>query len=85
MWPEIWRLAEEKISQAHPDGHRVCVVDAAIMLNAGWQRHMHEVWVTIAPDTEVSEQLVIVVIFPISACMYQYYLWHSLCVILLAI
>ena len=62
MWPEIWRLAEEKISQAHSDGHRVCVVDAAIMLNAGWQRHMHEVWVTIAPDTEVSEQLVIVVI-----------------------
>ena len=75
MWPEIWRLAEEKISQAHSDGHRVCVVDAAIMLNAGWQRHMHEVWVTIAPDTEVSEQLVV---FYTSTCMYQYYLWHSL-------
>ena len=54
MWPEIWRLAEEKIAQAHSDGHRVCVIDAAVMLNAGWQQHMHEVWVTIAPDTEVS-------------------------------
>ena len=55
MWPEIWRLAEEKIAEAHSNGHRVCVVDAAVMLNAGWQRHMHEVWVTIAPDTEVSK------------------------------
>lgn len=54
VWPEIWRLAEEKIAQAHSDGHRVCVIDAAVMLNAGWQKHMHEVWVTIAPDTEVS-------------------------------
>ena len=54
MWPEIWRLAEEKIAQAHSDGYKVCVVDAAVMLKAGWQRNMHEVWVTIAPDTEVS-------------------------------
>ena len=55
MWPEIWRLAEEKIARAHSDGHRVCVIDAAVMLNAGWQSHMHEVWVTIAPDAEVSD------------------------------
>lgn len=55
VWPEIWQLAEEKIAQAHSDGHKVCVIDAAVMLNAGWQRHMHEVWVTIAPDTEVSK------------------------------
>ena len=55
MWPEIWRLAEEKIAEAHSNGHRVCVIDAAVMLNAGWQRHMHEVWVTIAPDTDVSK------------------------------
>ena len=55
VWPEIWRLAEEKIARAHSDGHRVCVIDAAVMLNAGWQNHMHEVWVAIAPDAEVSD------------------------------
>ena len=54
VWPEIWRLAEEKISQAHSEGYSICVVDAAVMLKAGWQRHVHEVWVAIAPNTEVS-------------------------------
>ena len=47
-------MAEGKIDEAHSDGKTVCVVDAAVMLKAGWQRYMHEVWVTIAPDTEVS-------------------------------
>ena len=47
-------MAEEKIAAAHAEGYRVCVVDAAVMLNAGWQRNMHEIWVTIAPDTEVN-------------------------------
>ena len=47
-------MAAEKIAHAHSKGYSVCVVDAAVMLKAGWQRHMHEIWVTIAPDTEVS-------------------------------
>ena len=57
MWPEIWHLAEEKVAKAHSEGYGICVVDAAVMLKAGWQRHMHEIWVTIAPDSEVSKSL----------------------------
>ena len=53
VWPEIWRMAEEKIAEALSNGYHVCVVDAAVMLKACWHRNMHEIWVTIAPDEEV--------------------------------
>ena len=55
VWPEIWRLAEEKIRQAHAEGYRVCIIDAAVLLKAGWDRHVHEVWVAIAPEKEVRD------------------------------
>ena len=55
VWPEIWRLTEAGIAEAHASGHEVCVVDAAVLLQAGWQDHLHEVWVTIAPIKEVGE------------------------------
>lgn len=31
----------------------MCVVDAAVLLEAGWTDMVHEVWVTIIPDEEV--------------------------------
>lgn len=34
-------------------GKHVCVVDAAVLLEAGWTDMVHEVWVTIIPDEEV--------------------------------
>ena len=40
-----WRL---------PTGKRVCVIDAAMLLEAGWQNMVHEVWTVVIPETEVS-------------------------------
>lgn len=34
-------------------GKQVCVVDAAVLLEASWTDMVHEVWVTIIPDEEV--------------------------------
>ena len=59
MWPEIWRSVEARVEEARLEGHQVCVVDAAVMLKAGWHRHLHEVWVTIAPENDVSMHVVI--------------------------
>ena len=36
-------------------GKKVCVLDAAVLLEAGWDRYVHEVWVTIIPHDEVSD------------------------------
>lgn len=31
----------------------MCVVDAAVLLEAGWTDMVHEVWVTVIPEDEV--------------------------------
>lgn len=37
-----------------PTGKHVCVIDAAMLLEAGWQNMVHEVWTVVIPETEVS-------------------------------
>lgn len=52
VWPEIALLVKSRINQARDEGKQVCVVDAAVLLEAGWTDMVHEVWVTIIPDEE---------------------------------
>lgn len=52
VWPEIALLVEQRIQQAREEGKQVCVVDAAVLLEAGWSHMVHEVWVTLIPEEE---------------------------------
>lgn len=52
VWPEIALLVKERIQQARDQGKQVCVVDAAVLLEAGWTDIVHEVWVTVIPEDE---------------------------------
>uniref|UniRef100_A0A3B5AUT5 Bifunctional coenzyme A synthase n=1 Tax=Stegastes partitus TaxID=144197 RepID=A0A3B5AUT5_9TELE len=52
VWPEIALLVKSRVSQARDEGKQVCVVDAAVLLEAGWTDLVHEVWVTIIPEEE---------------------------------
>ncbi|KAK2820465.1 hypothetical protein Q5P01_023424 [Channa striata] len=52
VWPEIALLVKNIISQARENGKQVCVLDAAVLLQAGWTDMVHEVWVTIIPEDE---------------------------------
>jgi dephospho-CoA kinase len=48
VWPEIQRLAEAEIAAAHaerPDA--IVVLDAAVLLEAGWGSLADEIWVVI--------------------------------------
>lgn len=36
-------------------GKAVCVLDAAVLLEAGWQDMVHEVWTAIIPEEEVGD------------------------------
>ena len=53
VWPEIWKLVEVKVQDAGRQGYKVCVVDAAVMVMAGWHCRVHQVWTTICPRKEV--------------------------------
>uniref|UniRef100_A0A668ASH8 Bifunctional coenzyme A synthase n=1 Tax=Myripristis murdjan TaxID=586833 RepID=A0A668ASH8_9TELE len=52
VWPEIALLVKKRILQAKEEGKQVCVVDAAVLLEAGWTDMVHEVWVTLIPEEE---------------------------------
>nr|XP_005994082.1 PREDICTED: bifunctional coenzyme A synthase isoform X2 [Latimeria chalumnae] len=44
--------AYQKVIQEFGTGKIVCVVDAAVLLEAGWTDMVHEVWITIIPEQE---------------------------------
>lgn len=52
VWPEIALLVKHRINQAKEEGKQVCVLDAAVLLEAGWTDVVHEVWVTVIPEEE---------------------------------
>ncbi|MBX3706741.1 MAG: dephospho-CoA kinase [Pseudomonadales bacterium] len=56
VWPEIRRLTQLEIQAAlAEDPDRVVVLEAAVMLEAGWNRSTDEVWVVIVePDIAVA-------------------------------
>lgn len=57
VWPEIALLVKSRISQAREEGKQVCVVDAAVLLEAGWTDLVHEVWVSTIPDEEAVSRI----------------------------
>ncbi|XP_009954845.1 PREDICTED: bifunctional coenzyme A synthase, partial [Leptosomus discolor] len=55
VWPEMARMVKEQIGEADAQGKAVCVLDAAVLLEAGWQDMVHEVWTAIIPQEEVGD------------------------------
>ncbi|XP_058140271.1 bifunctional coenzyme A synthase [Dasypus novemcinctus] len=58
MWPIIAKMAREEMDVAVTEGKSVCVIDAAMLLEAGWQNMVHEVWTVVIPETEAIERIV---------------------------
>ncbi|XP_030076933.1 bifunctional coenzyme A synthase isoform X2 [Microcaecilia unicolor] len=52
VWPAIATLAKQQIAEAAAQGKAICVMDAAVLLEAGWEDIVHEVWTTIIPEPE---------------------------------
>ncbi|KAM5134891.1 bifunctional coenzyme A synthase isoform 1-T1 [Mantella aurantiaca] len=52
VWPAIAALAKEAVEEAIAKGISVCVMDAAVLLEAGWDNMVHEIWTVIIPEKE---------------------------------
>ncbi|XP_072260069.1 bifunctional coenzyme A synthase isoform X2 [Pyxicephalus adspersus] len=52
VWPAIAELAKEAVEEAAADGKSVCVLDAAVLLEAGWDNMVHEIWTVVIPEKE---------------------------------
>lgn len=55
VWPEILALAKAEIEVARGSDAAVVVLEAAVLLEAGWQREVDQVWVvTVTPATAIA-------------------------------
>jgi dephospho-CoA kinase len=55
--PRIYRLAEERIAELAEAGADAVVLEAALLIEAGWTGLVTEVWVTVSPEERVIERL----------------------------
>ena len=48
VWPEIWKIVEKQIAFMWKEqGKNVVIIDAAVLLQAGWKDQVNQVWVSI--------------------------------------
>ena len=57
MHPRIQRIVKDMIEDLRKRGVKVVVVDAPLLIEAGWSPLVDEIWVTIAPRHTVLERL----------------------------
>ena len=57
MHPRLYTIAQEKIDQYRKRGTRVAVLEAALLIEAGWTPLADQVWVTTAPDGMIVNRL----------------------------
>ncbi|KAI0210275.1 Bifunctional coenzyme A synthase [Lamellibrachia satsuma] len=57
VWPAIAELALKEIDAYSKEGKDVVVLDAAVLLEAGWDTMVHEVWTTSVPKDEAVRRI----------------------------
>jgi dephospho-CoA kinase len=57
MWPHIAERVHEEIDQCRLEETKVVVVEAALLIEAGWDSMVDEIWVTWSPQEAVVKRL----------------------------
>jgi dephospho-CoA kinase len=55
--PRILRLVKQKIEEYSQSGARVVVLEAALLIEAGWKSQVDRLWVTTAPEATIVQRL----------------------------
>lgn len=59
VWPRLEDAVKMRVREAcDREGFQVVVIEAAILLQAGWQRNCHEIWSMIIPREEAIKRIV---------------------------
>jgi dephospho-CoA kinase len=57
VWPRIREAISDRLERAQKAGTTAAVVDAAVLIEAGWDGLVDEVWAVEAPEAQVMERL----------------------------
>jgi dephospho-CoA kinase len=55
--PKLYKMAQDRIEQLKSRGAKVVVLEAALLIEAGWQTLVDQVWVTVAPEAVIVSRL----------------------------
>ena len=58
VWPEILKQAKEQIENFHENGTKIVILDAAVLLQAGWNSEVHEIWGVFIGQNEAIKRIV---------------------------
>ena len=57
VWPRIYAMLKERVAELAADGVEAVVIEAALLIEAGWTPIADEVWVLTAPRETALERL----------------------------
>lgn len=57
MHPRMYRIVQDMIEEHRKRGDRALVLEAALLIEAGWKPLVDQVWVTIAPEAVTVDRL----------------------------
>ncbi|XP_014287632.1 bifunctional coenzyme A synthase isoform X2 [Halyomorpha halys] len=58
LWPSILERSKQLSIELFKKGYNVVILEAAILIPAGWHEHCHEVWSCIIPQEEAIKRLI---------------------------
>lgn len=57
MHPPMYNIVEAQLEEYHQQGVKVVVLEAPLLVEAGWTSLVDEVWVTVAPEATILRRL----------------------------
>lgn len=62
VWPALLIAVKKRIQELYSkDNCQICIIEAAILLKAGWLNEFHEIWSIIVPQTDVIFFIIIII------------------------
>ena len=54
----VWPITAERVKEIIKKSEReIVIIDAALLLEAGWDKYLHQVWCTFVPRHEAIERI----------------------------
>ncbi|XP_071515890.1 bifunctional coenzyme A synthase [Panulirus ornatus] len=58
VWPEIGHLIQKQKKDLTDEGFKIVILDAAVLLEAGWEKYCHQVWVCVIKREEAIRRII---------------------------
>lgn len=59
VWPNLLKKSQQRVKELHEiEGKEIVILEAAVLLQAGWEANCHEIWSCIIPSEVATQRIV---------------------------